>query len=93
MNIVIITGSPHRHGTSALLVERFTQGAVEAGHQVFRFDAAFQKIHPCIACRRCRTATRAVCSGTIWTCSTPGCWRQTWWSLPRRSIIMTGPPS
>lgn len=38
-------------------------------------------------------ATRAVCSGTIWTCSTPGCWRQTWWSLPRRSIIMTGPPS
>lgn len=55
MNIVIITGSPHRHGTSALLVEHFTQGAVEAGHQVFRFDAAFQKIHPCIACRRCRT--------------------------------------
>lgn len=38
MKIVMITGSPHRHGTSALLADAFIQGAQEAGHTVFRFD-------------------------------------------------------
>ena len=49
MKIVMITGSPHRHGTSALLADAFIQGAQEAGHTVFRFDAAFQELHPCRA--------------------------------------------
>lgn len=55
MKILVITGSPHKHGTSALLADKFIQGAEEAGHEVFRFDAAFKDIHPCMACRRCRT--------------------------------------
>lgn len=54
MKIVVITGSPHRHGTSALLADRFIQGAREAGHEIFRFDAAFQDLHPCLGCDRCR---------------------------------------
>ena len=54
MKIVVITGSPRKKGTSALLAEKFIQGAEEAGHSVFRFDAAFRNVHPCIACRRCR---------------------------------------
>ena len=54
MKVTVITGSPHKRGTSALLADRFIQGAQEAGHQVFRFDAAFQKVHPCIGCGRCR---------------------------------------
>ena len=41
MNIFVITGSPHRHGSSDLLAERFIQGAIEARHKVERFDAAF----------------------------------------------------
>lgn len=55
MKIVLITGSAHRHGTTAALADRFAQGASEAGHEVFRFDAAFQSVHPCIGCDKCRT--------------------------------------
>lgn len=55
MKIVVITGSPHRHGTSALLADQFIRGAQEAGHEVFRFDAAFQDLHPCLACEKCHT--------------------------------------
>ncbi len=53
MKIVVITGSPHRNGTSALLADRFIQGAMETGHDVFRFNAAFEDIHPCLGCDHC----------------------------------------
>ena len=54
MKIVMITGSAHRNGTTAALADRFQQGALEAGHEVYRFDAAFQDVHPCIGCDKCR---------------------------------------
>ena len=54
MKIVMITGSAHRHGTTAALADRFQQGALDAGHEVYRFDAAFQNVHPCIGCDKCR---------------------------------------
>ena len=54
MYIVMITGSPHRHGTSALLADEFIRGATESGHAVFRFDAAFECVHPCIGCDTCQ---------------------------------------
>lgn len=53
MNITVITGSAHRNGTSALLADKFIEGAKEAGHEVFRFDAAFKNIHGCIGCDTC----------------------------------------
>ncbi len=53
-NITVITGSPHRNGTSALLADKFIEGAQSKGHHVFRFNAAFEDIHPCIACGACR---------------------------------------
>ena len=53
MNITVITGSAHRSGTSALLADKFIEGAKEAGHEVFRFDAAFKNIHGCIGCDTC----------------------------------------
>ena len=55
MKVLVITGSAHKNGTSAYLAERFIQGAEEAGHEVYRFDAAFKDIHPCIACEKCHT--------------------------------------
>lgn len=55
MRIVMITGSPHKNGTSAILAANFIRGAKEAGHEVFRFDGAFRKVHPCIACEKCHT--------------------------------------
>ena len=53
MKIVMITGSAHRHGTTATLADRFQQGALDAGHEVYRFDAAFQDVHTCIGCDKC----------------------------------------
>lgn len=55
MNVLVITGSAHKTGTSATLAESFIKGAEEAGHTVFRFDSAFKKIHPCIGCEKCHT--------------------------------------
>ena len=55
MKILMLTGSAHRHGTSAALADAFIKGAEEAGHEVYRFDAAFKKVHPCIACEKCHT--------------------------------------
>jgi len=53
MKILVITGSPRKNGNSATLADHFIKGAKEAGHEVVRFDAAFKKVHPCIACNAC----------------------------------------
>ena len=53
MKIVVVTGSPHKEGTSALLADRFIEGAQSVGHTVYRFNAAFEDIHPCLGCDRC----------------------------------------
>lgn len=53
MRIAVITGSPHRDGTSALMAKEFIAGAAKAGHDIYRFDAAFRKVHPCIGCNKC----------------------------------------
>ena len=42
MNILVITGSAHKKGTSSYLADVFIKGAEEAGHAVSRFDAAFK---------------------------------------------------
>ncbi|MBB1078739.1 flavodoxin family protein [Limosilactobacillus sp. STM2_1] len=39
MKIVMLTGSPHHPGTSEQLADAFEKGAVEAGNEVYRFDA------------------------------------------------------
>ncbi len=53
MKIVVLTGSPHRQGTSALLADEFIAGATAKGHTIVRFDAAFEKVGPCRACYYC----------------------------------------
>ena len=53
MKIVVITGSPHKNGTSNLLAEEFIKGAKEKGHEIYRFDSAFKKVLPCIGCEKC----------------------------------------
>ena len=53
MKILVLTGSPHKKGTSSLLAEQFIYGAEESGHEVNRFDSAFEDIHPCIGCNKC----------------------------------------
>lgn len=53
MKVLVITGSAHKNGTTAILAENFINGATKAGHDVYRFDAAYKNIHPCIACEKC----------------------------------------
>lgn len=42
--IVVLTGSPHKPGTSEILADYFIKGAKEVGHDVSRFDAGHSKV-------------------------------------------------
>lgn len=53
MKILVLTGSPRKNGNSNTLVDNFIKGATEIGHNVVRFDSAFKKVHPCVACNKC----------------------------------------
>ena len=53
MHAVVLTGSPRRSGNTNYLAEQFMRGAREAGHTVFRFDAAAGEVHPCLGCNHC----------------------------------------
>ena len=41
MKITVLTGSPHKNGTSNTLVNEFIRGAEEKGHKIERFDIPF----------------------------------------------------
>ena len=93
MKIVIITGSAHKHGTTATLTDQFQRGAADAGHEVFRFDAAFQNVHPCIGCDKCvRTGECTFAADDMKELNRtfPRPMRS---SSSRRSIILTSTPS
>ena len=53
MRIVVLEGSPNRHGSSNLLADCFKQGAEDAGHTVEIIDAAHADVHPCTGCIHC----------------------------------------
>ena len=53
MKILVLTGSPRKHGNSNTLVDNFIKGAEESGHKVVRFDSAFKNVHACTACDSC----------------------------------------
>lgn len=55
MKIVVINSSPHSEAqsTSRYLAQRFVDGAKNAGHEIFVFDAAHEDTHPCQGCDQC----------------------------------------
>ena len=53
MKIVILQGSPNTNGSTNLLVNSFTKGAIESGHNVKRFDITNMRINPCKGCIAC----------------------------------------
>ena len=53
MKIILLEGSPNKHGSSNMLAEHFKRGAEEAGHSVEIIDTAHADIHPCTGCIRC----------------------------------------
>lgn len=48
--VIILNGSPRPNGNTAALVDRFAQGAKDAGHNVERFDLQQLDLHPCLGC-------------------------------------------
>lgn len=54
MKILVLTGSPHKDGTTSYLADEFCEGARESGHEVTRFDTAQLRINPCLGCNHCR---------------------------------------
>ena len=48
--ILILNGSPRKKGNTAALIDAFSAGAAEAGHEIIRFDLHWMQIHPCIGC-------------------------------------------
>ena len=59
MNILVINGSPHVKGTSALLMEEFIRGAQEKGHEIHVFHAAREDVHPLPVIHAVRPVTDA----------------------------------
>lgn len=53
MKIVVLEGSPNKHGSSNMLADEFIRGAKEAGHEICVIDAAHADIHPCTGCIAC----------------------------------------
>ena len=53
MKVLVLTGSPHVNGTTALLANEFCAGAEAAGHDVTRFNTGSMKIKPCLGCMSC----------------------------------------
>ena len=53
MRIVVLEGSPNRHGSSNMLADEFIRGAKEAGHTIKVIDAAHTDLHPCTGCVCC----------------------------------------
>ncbi len=57
--ILVMTSSPRKNGNTAKMAAAFMQGAEQAGHEVFRFDAAFHRINGCTACDACWSTGKA----------------------------------
>ena len=53
MKVLVLEGSPHRHGTTHRMAEFFVRGARERGHDVEVLDVARANLHPCQACDAC----------------------------------------
>ena len=59
MKILLISGSPHKAGTTSVLIKAFSKGAESAGHEVYHFKAGEKEVHQCIACEKCHSAVSA----------------------------------
>ena len=80
MKILVLEGSPNRHGSSNFLAEEFIRGAKEAGHAVEVIDAAHADLHPCTGCVRCGYEAPAS-RRTTWSSSADRSWTRTCWYL------------
>lgn len=50
--ILILNGSPHPKGNTAILCQAFKDGAAQSGHEVEQFNLSTMKISGCIGCMK-----------------------------------------
>ena len=67
MKILLISGSPHKAGTTSVLIKAFSKGAESAGHEVYHFNAGEKEVHPCIACENATARCLPACSAMLLT--------------------------
>ena len=61
MKILVLNGSPRRDGNTSAMVNAFTEGARESGHEVNVIDVCQKKIGGCLACEYCHTKGNGTC--------------------------------
>lgn len=61
MKILVLNGSPRKHGNTMKMIEAFQEGAMSGGHQVNVVNVAYQKISGCLACEYCHQKENGVC--------------------------------
>ncbi|MGM0216523.1 flavodoxin family protein [Enterococcus sp. AZ109] len=59
--ILVITGSPRRHGNSWAMTDAFIETAEANGHSITRFDVGLSKIGGCVACEKCFSKENQAC--------------------------------
>ncbi|MBQ9270631.1 MAG: flavodoxin family protein [Oscillospiraceae bacterium] len=61
MKILVLNGSPRPKGATADMVDAFSSGASDAGHQVAVIPVARKNIHGCLACEYCHNQGQGRC--------------------------------
>ena len=54
MKILILCGSPHKHGTTNALAEALISGIDQSRHEVEKIQLTEKKIAPCLGCEYCK---------------------------------------
>ena len=61
MKILVLNGSPHLNGATSDMIDAFSKGAQESGHEVNVINVAHKNIRGCMACEYCREKEKGVC--------------------------------
>lgn len=60
--ILLLSGSPRRHGNCDCMCEAFAQGAQEASHTTEIYYAGDNAVKPCLACNACFAKNEQPCA-------------------------------
>ena len=61
MKILVLNGSPHANGATSDMVNAFSNGATDAGHEVVSINVAHKNVKGCMACEYHAFGTAAGC--------------------------------
>ena len=61
MNILILNGSPRTNGNTVAMINAFTEGAKENGHNITIIPVCQKKISGCLACEYCHKQGKGKC--------------------------------